>query len=427
MSNGLKVFSFLGFTYYRQTVYLNPNPKSDRREYKTRFIQEALVEFYNPEILYVLLTDKVENSYPAKWEKGNKVTASKTNWKKLQTKLADRQVKIAAIRNIPETGTPDNIWNIFNKITECLEEGDRVIFDITNGFRSLPIVALLAISYLKTVKNIEIAGLVYGAFDRENNRTPIYDLLPIVELLDWITATDKFIKTGSGQELSKLIEYSDRSNLDNLNLAQNINNIAQGLHLLRPMNVMEEAMKLPKNIAKVSPTVSRSIPPFASLLERVEADYGKYGLNDPAEFKTNGKEALSKMLAMAQWYKEKGQYVQALSLAREWLPSLLCWHFSLNVLDKDDRYAMEAILNYGKPKGEEQEEKYLAKWEVIPLAIRDSLKLLWTGRIETNIANIRNDIAHSGFRKNPRTIEEIVIQTDKVIDELQKIANAWGI
>ena len=156
-----------------------------------------------------------------------------------------------------------------------LRNGDRLIFDITNGFRSLPVVALLAISYLKVVKNVKIEGLVYGAFDPENNHTPIYDLLPIIGLLDWITATDKFIKTGNGQELSGLIKESDRDNLDNFSLAQNINNIAQGLHLLRPINIMEEAVKLPDNIAKVAPTVSQSILSFATLLQRVEVDYSK--------------------------------------------------------------------------------------------------------------------------------------------------------
>ncbi len=423
MSNQLKIISFLGFTKYRHTTYLHPKYEKNQSSCETEFIQEALVEFYDPGILYVLLTNKVENEIPQ--------GKDKTNWRSLQDKLANKQIKIEPIKNIPETGSPENIWYIFNQITECLEDGDRIIFDITNGFRSLPVVALLAISYLKVVKNVKIEGLVYGAFDPKNNQTPIYDLLPIIGLLDWITATDKFIKTGNGQELSGLIKESDRDNLDNLSLAQNINNIAQGLHLLRPINVMEEAVKLPDNIAKVAPTVSQSIPPFATLLQRVEADYGKYGLIAPAEFKTNGKEALSKMLAMAEWYKEKEQYVQALSLAREWLPSLLCWHFGLNVLDKGDRDEMELLLLGGTLKDRQTKEVlrvgiYLDRWQQeITEAKRKQLNKIWTGN--NSITNLRNDVLHSGFRKNSRDTKEIIKQIDFTFSQLRDIANSWNI
>ena len=54
---------------------------------------------------------------------------------------------------------------------------------------------------------VQIEGLIYGAFDAKTNenKTPIFDLLPIVSLLEWTTATDQFIKTGNGQALASLL------------------------------------------------------------------------------------------------------------------------------------------------------------------------------------------------------------------------------
>lgn len=69
----MKAISFLGFTKYEETTYLHP---TEKRGLKTPFFQEALVEFYHPETLYVLLTKTVETQIPR--------GANETNWEALQ-------------------------------------------------------------------------------------------------------------------------------------------------------------------------------------------------------------------------------------------------------------------------------------------------------------------------------------------------------
>ena len=114
------------------------------KEKETRFFQEALVEFYQPKTLFVFLTPTV---------------AKHSNWAELQTCLSGK-VDLKPIENIPESNSPDDGWIIFDKMTGCLNEGDRVIFDLTHSFRCIPVVALLAISYLRTVKQVNIEGLL---------------------------------------------------------------------------------------------------------------------------------------------------------------------------------------------------------------------------------------------------------------------------
>ncbi|MGB7439991.1 MAG: TIGR02221 family CRISPR-associated protein, partial [Coleofasciculaceae cyanobacterium] len=331
----MKVISFLGFTNYQDTTYLNP---VNGEGFTTRFFQEALVEFYKPEILYVLLTKTVETDIPR--------GATETNWNSLQKLLAEK-VDLQPIYNVPQANSTADIWQLFEMLTNCLQEGDRVIFDITHSFRSLPVLALIAVSYLRVVKDVKIEGLIYGAFEaknKETNETPTFDLLPMVSLLEWTTATDQFIKTGNGQALASLL---DNSNAQTHNLASSIDGIARGLQLLRPMDVMREAAMLPDYIAQATPVVSRAVPPFAALLGRVEQDYGKFGLANP----NDAKASLLRQLEMVEWYAEKGQTVQALSMAREWLPSLLCYHFQLDPqIEKPNRSEMELLLAGGKLK-----------------------------------------------------------------------------
>lgn len=290
---------------------------------------------------------------------------------------------------------------------------------------------LLAVSYLRVVRNVNIEGLIYGAYEAKNqetNETPTFDLLPIVSLLNWTTATDQFLKTGNGEALASLLHSS---NPETENLASSIQGIAQGLQLLRPMDVMREAALLPERIAEATPVVSEFVPPFATLLERVEKDYGDFGLNNPEEYITNSKTALLKQLKMIEWYTQKGQIVQSLSMAREWLPSLLCYHFKLDPqIEKPNRAEMELLLNGGKTppdqKGNKYESPYLEEYKSsISKEKIKQLSDLWSDKYK--LANLRNDALHAGFRKKPKSAKEIFEQTKAIIKELKAIAIAWNL
>ncbi|MFM6355575.1 MAG: TIGR02221 family CRISPR-associated protein [Planktothrix sp.] len=413
----MKIISFLGFNQYIETTYVHPQGTD---KCLTPFFQEALVQFYQPETLYVLLTHTVETKPPR--------NATEPNWTVLK-RLLENRVQLKAIKNIPERNTPEDIWWMFQQIDNCLEPGDRVIFDITHSFRSVPILALIAVSYLRVVRQVIIEGLLYGAFEAknpENNETPTFDLLPIVSLLDWTTATDQFIKTGNGESLASLLHSS---NPQTEKLAASIDGISKGLQLLRPMDVMQEAAMLPDHIAEASPIVSQSVPPFTSLLARVEKDYGNFGLENPSDYINHPQASLLRQLKIIEWYAEKGQTVQALSLAREWLPSLLCYHFQLDSLDKKNREEMELLLTGGKVKDSEgntiKESVYLEQWSTLPKKQKSQLNRLWVG--DFNLANLRNDVLHAGFRKNPKPAQEILEKTKSIIEELKRVAQTWNL
>jgi CRISPR-associated Csx2 family protein len=404
----MKIVSFLGFNSYQETTYVS---SCKQKQCRTPFFQEALVEFYQPEVLYVLLTKTVENEIP----KG----AAQPNWLALKERLQGK-VDIQPISNIPETNSPEDIWMIFQEVTNLLDPDDRVIFDITHSFRSVPIVALLAVSYLRIVRDVKIEGLLYGAFEaknKETDETPTFDLLPIVSLLDWTTATDQFIKTGDAGTLADLLQSN---NSQTAKLSQNIQDIAQGLRLLRPMDVMRESAHLAEYIQEATPVISKSIPPFSTLSDRIVKDYGNFGLAEPENYSENSKTALLKQLQMIEWYAEKQQIVQALSLAREWLPSLLCYHFDLDPQVKSHRDEMDTLLNGGKSS------KYLEEWNKLEQSKTTKLKSLCCGD-KLNLQNLRNDALHAGFRKNPRSASDMIEQTHQIISELKQVAIDWNL
>lgn len=412
-ANRVKAISFLGFSLsgYKETTYRHP---LGGPSFRTHLFQEALVEFYRPVDLYVLLTETAEKRIPE--------DASRSNWHELERRLAGK-VRLVPVTRIPEALQVEDLWTIFERLTECIDDGDRVLFDITHGFRSFPVIALIALSFLRVVKQIEIVGVVYGAFEAklpDSDEKPVFDLTPMVSLLQWTAATDQFLRTGNASGLRSLlpVEMGD--------LAGNLEAISQGLLLLRPLDVMQSAAELPAHIQNVLPMVAEKVPPFSLLLERIQDGYGAFSLPNPSE-PAQAKVALLRMLCMIEWYAEKGEYVQALSLAREWPPSLLCYHFQVDMLDAGEREDMELLLNGGKSKSNGSNpsriSRRLTEWPGVPSGKR--LRALWAG--ELALANLRNDVLHSGFRHNALGAKDIIARTQEVIRELRAIAAASGL
>src|SRR6266542_58752 len=402
MSDKLKLLTFVGVNDYEEVKYAY---KGETLE--TELFAEALSRWHTPTRIIAFLT-------PIAKESGN--------WNKLQKRIPG----IAGV-DIPNGNSEAELWQIFSKMTESLDEQDEVIFDITHAFRSIPMLALLATSFLRTAKNVKLKAILYGAYDArdEEKRVPVFDLTPFVSLLDWITATNQFIRNGEGAELAGLLKtYPDASVQ---RLTESIEKISDGLRLLRPLDVMKRAAELPQLFADANTVISQNIPPFGLLAQNVERRYGVFGISNP-DPQRDAKDILARQVRIIEWYLEKGQIVQCLSLAREWVPSLLCLHFNLDPTERDNREDMELLLIGGKRKDRAgntvAESPRLSQWSPVPEGRR--LKILWNNE-PFNLASLRNDVLHSGFRKNRKDIDEIKELTEKIVTDLKEIAALWNL
>ncbi len=399
----MKAISFFGISEYVETTYVHPDAD---RKFTTPYVQEAIVELYKPETLCVLLTDEAVRYQPK--------IAFEPAWRTLEARLTAK-TSLVPITGVPTGHSEDDVWKLFEQFTGCIDDGDSVLFDITNGFRSFPIVALLAISYLRVIRSVTVEGLIYGNFTRGNPETPLCDLMPIVRLMELTTATDQFLKTGSAQSLADLLKSGP--------VRDGIQQISQGLDLLRPRDVAGAALNLPKQIEAAQTDIAAEPPPIRDLLRRIGRDYGTFGVESP---ESDPKGFLLGLLQMMNWYFNKGLYVHVLSIAREWPPSLLCWHFQTDMFDAKERAEMELLLCGGTAKdasGIATESKYLPQWKDVREG--KALRGLWGGTLK--LANVRNDVLHAGFRKNPSPARDIVTIAENVIKEIHRIASTYGI
>jgi len=87
--------------------------------------------------------------------------------------------------SVPKGENEAELWQIFSAIAKSVIPGEEVVFDVTHGLRSFPLIGLLAAAFLRAGLKVELKAIFYGAFDVRNqnatpHRTPMFDLTPMV-------------------------------------------------------------------------------------------------------------------------------------------------------------------------------------------------------------------------------------------------------
>jgi len=361
--------SFIGIGNYSEVIYAD---LSQGLSYKSQYFTEALYHIYKPDKIFIAMTDE----------------AKVKHYENLKSKFEFETIII------PKGRSTDEIWEIFSIISEKIPRDTELIIDITHGFRSQPLLALLIAIFLRTIKNVKIKKIVYGAYDAKNDETnvaPIFDLTSFINLIDWAYATDMFIKYGNGQLLSKLlksihnqvrIEKSKFTNL--LSFGALLEKITEALALIRPQEISEYGKILPKKLEKVDEDIKniQVIKPLKYLLEIIPPSFSSLVFSDSNLFSEAGFRTQAEMI---KYYIETHQYVQAITLSRELLVSLACKNLNLNFTKREERQKAENYLNeitnslIQGNKLNDFEEKMANLW----------------GKIR----DVRNDINHAGMRE----------------------------
>jgi CRISPR-associated Csx2 family protein len=409
-----KIISFLG-AIARPTTYSHQD-----KEYVGEVFAQVLREFCQYDTMLVCVTELAkEKTFP------------------ILEALNDSRIQPI---DIPTGRTTEEMWETFKIITQHVDEGDRVIFDITHGLRSLPFLVFLFAAYLKAAKNVTIAAIYYGALelsDSKNNvPAPVIDLSEFVSMIDWLTATTRFVKIGDGQPLASLLQDAIPSSEELRNdpntrplknqikqSAEAIEAISLALSLTRPIETMESANKLEEIIKNATTSFDERAKPFSLLSDKVVQEYGQFSLNNPKDTATLT-ENLVLQLQMIDWYIQRDKIVQAVTLAREWLVSVLVLNFGLgeHILDlkKGRDYAEKSLNNATENRKPDDKRRQITSsnydnhFEALPQA--DELVKVWGTMTE-----LRNDIAHCGMNRQPQTAANLKEKAKLLYPKLEEI------
>ncbi|MCK6619810.1 MAG: TIGR02221 family CRISPR-associated protein [Calditrichaceae bacterium] len=293
-----KFISFLGFGTYSACSYFFENEQEE--PYVTRFVQVSLIRHLvlsgqlspDDEILF-LVTDaaKSKNYLNNQDEIGNIIIGLEGELARLEkTVLKPGKFRLPKIKTIgiPEGKSENELWQIFNTLVDNVNDSDRVFYDITHSFRSLPTLALVVLNYLRIVKKITIEKIFYGAYEAKSKavdieHAPIFDLTPFVDLMEWTTAADHFIRTGNTLLLSELTKKeiqpilslsrgkNEKANILN-KLSKSLEKFGKDLFIVNGPKISKDIYQLNDNIQNSKESVSE-IPPLAYLFEKIQKPF----------------------------------------------------------------------------------------------------------------------------------------------------------
>ncbi len=397
------ILTLLGANKYSEVSY----NWQGRQAKSHSLIQVALDEWFPESDMLVLATEKANDAH------GQMVKAL---------------VPKTEIVPIPDGKNTDEYWEIYNRIEQNIPAKADLVLDVTHGFRSLPVLALLAVSFLRAAKSVNVQHVLYGAFDAGDGKVaPVFDLAPFLTMLDWASATSRFVETGDGRRFKELLVSSKSQLLKDL--GSDLERFTNAMVLNRTTEVTDSARKLLKVIQDLKQqSYTLGYQPLRLLENKLENAIEPIADEDP----------IRSQFAQITRYSKQQQYAQSIALAREWMISVRIWKtdgwFSEN---KEERQLAEEWLSTfakvleHKSEAEKQAEKAgdtkrqkheeQKRLKVIPPAWLCFIQL-WQ-----RVSDQRNDYAHFGMRKQKSTTDTTLKKAKSLPGDLRNAVRPLGL
>lgn len=258
-------------------------------EVETSFVAYALRKFVKPDKLFLIGTPHSmwEEVYRAfsnnpdedKWleigdwcEKAGADTPvdNMPHKKDIEAAIGEGS-KIFLIRyGVNEEQIQQNI-DIILGLRNYLADGDEIVVDITHSFRSLPLLIMQLILYLKQIGSpkVTVSHVYYGMFEnkQKSGYTPVVDISSMISLSDWITGAFTFKLNGSSALAAKLLEQENAMSaatlLGKFSNVLSLNDMGQLQQQVQELS----GIKYPSEMARLAlePTVSSFVKQFKNL------------------------------------------------------------------------------------------------------------------------------------------------------------------
>lgn len=444
---GRKFISMLGTGNYSECYYDNGIDKI-----KTRFIQEAVIKMYMKDIteddeIVIFMTDvskkknwvdsdlivegistkfnRIKEIDNISREKINNIIKDLENYndkivkgekKGLRTIIHDNfpGVKVKEVE-VSEGKNTEELWDTFDKILNEIQDNDNIIFDITHGFRSIPMQILAVINYAKIIrKNVNLLGVYYGAFearDKNTNITPVFDLSIYNDILDWTSAAKSFISYGNSNEIYDLCLKKFINGHKELvhvkKFAESLKTFTTCIETSRGKiipkeDAMNNTKKIEKSIAVAKDNVKskyeeimtldsknrQPIEPFKMLLQKIQER-----LDD---FKSDSN--FNAGMSTVNWCLENNMIQNGMSALYETIKTYVCSKYNIqdDIKKTRDDIVKNAIIykaikttkTYKIFEDKKDEDMYKLIIKTLPQEIAE---------LSDRVSNSRNDMSHFGF------------------------------
>ena len=288
-------------------------------------------------------------------------------------------------------------------IIKDLKPRDEIVVDITHSFRSLPLIIMNLLFYLRTANNpqVTISHIYYGMLEvsRDLGYAPIIDLKQVLDVTDWTIGAYTFREFGISRQICELINESNNDLKGHLKRFSTL----LSLNYLGPLQQESQRLSCLKNYEYDSLFQSLTIKPVIEDFIKTFAKETK-----PYRFQYN----------LAKWQFEKFNLLASMTTLLEATITYACStnegitipeiHKKLDWKDKDSRDFCKKMLQSNKNNATAKKS----------FQVDQTLK-----EIYRSINNKRNNLVHQTGQSNSpaeeyaKAIEENLKTFGKLIAE----------
>jgi CRISPR-associated Csx2 family protein len=421
---GRKVFiSFLGTNNYVNVLH---QFEDGTLTTPSRFVQEAILdkvaaEWTENDKIFIFLTD---DSRKTNWKNdGQRSIFEECERIGLEQILMSKPYwSICHPKPIEEGYNNDEIWNIFQTVYDLIEKDDEIYFDITHAFRSIPIFANTLLNYARFLKNTKVKSIYYGAFEKlgfanevrkmllEERIATVLDLTDIVGLQEWTSAAHLFIKTGQTELIANLI-YDEETN--------SLKKFSSEIYEVRGLNIYSGINAVAVRDELVS--IEQPYSPFDEIKKLLLSYFQNFTLD-----------SIDNLYQAVKYCYEFNLVQQGLTIFNELIISKVLIEIGYKdinqLLDKTLRNVVSGALSINS-KDRFDFELYKNEDDTIPERVTklvgEVFNLVKRKKIYELFNSVahgcRNDINHSGFRKEAKPIGYFREKLNEYIEKYEKV------
>ena len=387
-----RLVSFLGTGKYSPTQHRFPDGSLGA---ETPYACRAIAKHIRADEIAVVATDEARAAH------GDGIAAE----------LRAANLPAPKFQPSPKGESEAELWQQFEIVKGLLRPpaGTEVALDVTHAFRSQPFFAAAIAAFVRAVDRAPATlRIFYAAYEPGKAVTPVWELTPFVELVDWAQGMMLFLRTGRSEGVAERTirlggglgrrwaetKQGAPPNLRQLGEAlrrfgRNLETVRTGDLLLGRSAGSAAGMAGALQAARDS---AQAAPPLADVLDRLRSEMVEPLLGASNHLADEaGHRALA---ALARLYLDMGRWAEAAAIVREgWVT----------------RHAVPAAA-----LGERRDARpYLDEGS------RRAAEARWTreeGDIVRSVGEMRNDIEHAGFKRQPLPADALQREVRKLVE-----------
>jgi CRISPR-associated Csx2 family protein len=428
-----KLITFLGTSSYLPCHYYFEEGKISSLG---RFVQTAILELADQQwteqdqVIVCMTKEAEQSNFLSKTADGERLEGLRDALSRLFP-----AVKVVPLY-ISSEQTEEKQWQLFNQLYESIEPGDIIYFDVTHGFRSFPIMALIIWNYARAMKGAALGGIYYGNFESlgpayrvkempaEQRIAPIIDLTQMASLFDWTIGVDHFLLSGDAAKIVSLTSASimpilkstksrDEEAIMLRRLAQQLQSFILSVATCRAKTVADELKTLKAAIQEIKKFELGRFIPFSKLLDKLEEKISCFHDDDDA----------MNLYYIAKWCLDHQLVQQGLTFLLENLVTAICVDLQLDAVDLRNRELISKSFAIAEKNIPESQWK-LGKEEDISFMRR--LVHYVNSHAQTlqgvsGIIDARNDINHAGMRLHAAQWKKFLPKLEEYLVQLKPL------